>query len=817
MTASGHPNADIELRIHGVSGTPVEAMLDVSTVHRVAGDDNAGFWRRGDVGDGEIPSSNGTVLEGYRWGGLTSGATTAAVWVFLAPFALVNAAAAAHLPGTSKPEDRRGIAPGIEGTLVRWFALSLSLTFVLTAYIASVDIVGWQCGNPLDPNQPHPKPFCTRHTAYTHFLSWHFFDTPARHVVVTMLGPLVVLGIVWFLARKSWQRYETYPVGSAHGLVREEATRTPFDDPAFWNGSERAEMLRHLHIAGCLAGLSAMVLWARIAIHPQGWSKPVVPLLTTVALLVLAAVVTVVAFTSIPGRRTWARGLLIAAAAVMAGTLATTWFAELRHSATTPTGTTVSRLPAELPGIAQVVTNLIAVQLAIVLALWAVGAATNMQSPRPVRAIGLKGCTSPALCVISLVLAGAFSTGTIMRVADLLGSPRPRTEIGSRTLGQIVTPDAFTWMARGAVAAAVVIALWAVVVGVVQYRYAKKLAGEYYRPLMSLFPDPVTEKLRAAAGEQRTKKVRRTIAIAQLTDRAGLVLGPAAGTALVFAATATAFAFLGDSNRLWGFLNDPQGNAWRTWTASTGSWLLVGFAAALVGLAFSAYRDVGKRRQVGIIFDLASFWPRSAHPLGPPCYAERTVPEYAARATFHRYGPLRFDDSAQTADEVRAQAQGGQGGRQVVLSAHSQGTIIAAAALLQLRDTTGLRLLTYGCPLDRLYARYFPSYFGGNTLGTLLARLTTNEETPGAQPVPAPDGRWRNLYRLTDPIGASVFARRGADRQPTVGNPQHVDVVVDIPSTVTPGDTVYPAIEGHSRYPREEQYAGTLDDLRNLP
>jgi hypothetical protein len=768
MTVPGNPTPDIELRIHGVSGTPVESMLDVSTVHRVAGDDDAGFWRRGDVGDGEILTGSDTLLEGYRWGGLTSGAKTAAVWVFLAPFALVNAAAAAHLPGTSKPEGRRGIAPGIEGTLVRWFALSLSLTFVLTAYIASVDVVGWQCGNPLDPNQSHPKPFCTRHTAYTHFLSWHFFDTPARHIVVTMLGPLVVLGLVWFLARKSWQRYEAYPVGSAHGFVREEAARTPFDDPGFWNGRERAEMLRHLHIAASLAGLSAMVLWARIAIHPQRWSRAVVPLLMAIALLVLAAVVIVVAFTSIPGRRTWARGLLIAAGALMAGTLATTWFAELRHTTTTPTGTTVARFPAELPGVAQVVTLLFAVQLVIVVALWAAGLATNKTSPRRVRDIGLKGCTSPALCVISLVLAGVFSAGTIMRVADLLGSPRPRTEIGSRALGHIVTPDAFTWMARGAVAAAVVIAVWAIVVGMIQYQFAKTLAGEYYRPLTPLVPDPATAKAQAVAGGQRTKKVRRTIAVARLTDRAGLILGPAAGIALVFAATATVFAFLGDSNHLWGFLTNPQGNAWRTWTASTGSWLLVGFAAALVGLTFSAYRDVGKRRQVGIILDLASFWPRSAHPLGPPCYAERTVPEYAARATFHRYGALRFDDSTQTADEVRAQAQ--QGGREVVLSAHSQGTIIAAAALLQLHDTTGLRLLTYGCPLDRLYARYFPSYFGGNTLGTLLARLTTND-APTHTPEPATpiEGRWRNLYRETDPIGDSVFARRDAERQPEVG------------------------------------------------
>src|SRR5689334_2322836 len=135
MTAA---ESAIELRIHGVSGTPVVTMLDVSTVHEVSGDADAGFWRRGDIGDADVTTAGGTVLEGYRWGGLTSRAAKAAAWVFLLPFALVNAAAAAHLPGPSDPEDRKGIAPGIEGTIIRWFALSLSLTFVLTIYIATV-------------------------------------------------------------------------------------------------------------------------------------------------------------------------------------------------------------------------------------------------------------------------------------------------------------------------------------------------------------------------------------------------------------------------------------------------------------------------------------------------------------------------------------------------------------------------------------------------------------------------------------------------------------------------------------------------------
>jgi hypothetical protein len=36
----------IELRVHEVSGTPPEAMLDHPHVRRCAGDDEAGFYRR---------------------------------------------------------------------------------------------------------------------------------------------------------------------------------------------------------------------------------------------------------------------------------------------------------------------------------------------------------------------------------------------------------------------------------------------------------------------------------------------------------------------------------------------------------------------------------------------------------------------------------------------------------------------------------------------------------------------------------------------------------------------------------------------------
>lgn len=64
----------VELRVHGVSGTPAEELLDAPHVRQVAGDDKAGFYRPrlGDEPedlsvDGPAPAS-GPQLEGYAWG-----------------------------------------------------------------------------------------------------------------------------------------------------------------------------------------------------------------------------------------------------------------------------------------------------------------------------------------------------------------------------------------------------------------------------------------------------------------------------------------------------------------------------------------------------------------------------------------------------------------------------------------------------------------------------------------------------------------------------------------------------------------------------
>jgi hypothetical protein len=184
---------------------------------------------------------------------------------------------------------------------------------------------------------------------------------------------------------------------------------------------------------------------------------------------------------------------------------------------------------------------------------------------------------------------------------------------------------------------------------------------------------------------------------------------------------------------------------------------------AMAAFLYSAWSDPAKRRTIGVLWDVGTFWPRSYHPLCPPCYAERAVPDLQRRMWW-------LHDN---------------GGR-VVLVTHSQGTVLGAAALVQPGCRPGNdqpALITFGSPLVKLYGWAFPAYFGPALLGPLArdggARLDD----------------WRNFYYPTDPIGGPV----------THGLPAAAQEQVDT-ELLDPADCYYvygqapPASRGHSGY-----------------
>lgn len=204
-----------------------------------------------------------------------------------------------------------------------------------------------------------------------------------------------------------------------------------------------------------------------------------------------------------------------------------------------------------------------------------------------------------------------------------------------------------------------------------------------------------------------------------------------------------------------------------------------------VGLALVVWRSLRSResrRGVGVAWDVLTFWPRWFHPLAPPSYAARAVPELWLRLE-HRLAPAR---------------------RRAVVSAHSQGSAIAFATLSLLDDQTLSRivLVTHGSPLRSLYGRFFPAYFGAAELARLARLLDDGHEV-----------RWRNLYRYTDPIGGPLT--EPGDDPDDAGLLVQVDVAVQdpFPITLAPGE-LPPPPQGHSRYTESPPYRELVDHLR---
>ncbi|MTK00949.1 hypothetical protein [Micromonospora sp. CP22] len=196
-------------------------------------------------------------------------------------------------------------------------------------------------------------------------------------------------------------------------------------------------------------------------------------------------------------------------------------------------------------------------------------------------------------------------------------------------------------------------------------------------------------------------------------------------------------------------------------------WLPV--AVAAIGLL--VYRKNTIRRSVGVIWDVGTFWPRAAHPLAPPSYAERAVPELLTRTTgllaLPEHDPRRVDG--------------------IILSGHSQGTVICTAVILQMPARWRHRIwfFSYGCQLTRLYGRVFPAYFGPDRLPVLAEALTR----------PGNSTRWTNFWRDTDPLGWPVAA---GER----------DIAVTDPEALHPsdGEVADPPIRSHSGYPEAAEF-----------
>ncbi|MGH3466993.1 MAG: lipase family protein, partial [Thermocrispum sp.] len=152
-------------------------------------------------------------------------------------------------------------------------------------------------------------------------------------------------------------------------------------------------------------------------------------------------------------------------------------------------------------------------------------------------------------------------------------------------------------------------------------------------------------------------------------------------------------------------------------------------AAGLLRVVYTAARQAGRSRHLGALADLVYFWPRRAHPIVPPSYALKVVPDLVDRAAEHLAEP----------------------NTRVVLAGYSHGGLLALIAAARLADTVTeeqaerIGLVTAGTPAQWGYQRAFPVLLPPERLAALYGRL---------------EGRWRGLCRGTDPFGGGVTTWR---------------------------------------------------------
>ncbi|MFJ4315273.1 hypothetical protein ACIP46_08295 [Streptomyces lavendulae] len=747
------PPPALELLVHGVGGaSPAELLRDPYPV-RITGDSTAAVFRRPEDADAEdrpgYPRGR-PVAEAYCWSRLTSGNGARALWLLLLPFMVANLAHWAR--PAAAPGKAAARAVRTYGLLVRVLALSLTVLLVAAACEVALDLLAWQCaGNTACAGTRSPLGALRPGT---------WWGQPGRRLAVGALVPAALTGLLWYLSTRTWSAYESQPppagpaTPGASGTGGEEA---PLGQAGFWYGRRIVARLRAAHTAAGLLTVAVAVAAPAVrhdraatgtspALQAAGWA--VEALLATGAAAVLWVVCRRGRTEVRPDHRLDRAALTLLPGGALALLAAVLLYAGWSR----PGWVSAGRLPGDFAfGV------LMLGQGCCALALASVAHRLHRDTPEPGAA--LRGLGGPAVAVLGCALGGVMSGGVAQRVADWLdGGGTPGTP-GAALPGP---PVLLSWQA--AVLPPLLIALllpaaWALArAALARRRMAAGLAAEY--PGEPADPD-------------RSRRIAGARAAAALTDSAPWFMGAVSGITLLLGTGALAGAWI--SGRVPAEAArgaHPLLAAAARGAQDTGSWLIGLGAAAFVAWGRRAYRDPAARRTVGILWDVGTFWPRAAHPFAPPCYAERAVPDLTWRMTGW---------TART------------GGR-LVISGHSQGSVLAAAAVWQLPPEVRGRvgMLTYGSPLARLYGRWFPDFFGPGRLAALHRDLDC----------------WRNLWRATDPIGGPV--ETGA----AVGEPVDRGPLRDpLAYGRSPRHPLPAPILGHGDYQADPAFAAERDAL----
>ncbi|MET7490101.1 hypothetical protein [Streptomyces sp. NPDC005538] len=734
----------LELLVHGVGGATPEEMLGDPRTVRITGDDTAAVFRRAADVDAESRPADrpaGPIREAYVWCNLTSGNGTRALWLLLLPFMVVNLA---HWMRPTARGRKRTVR--FYGLLVRLTGLTLTVLLVAAACEVALDLAAWQCAG--------TRACADRHT-WLGFLSptvshdsW--WSRPGRRLALAALVPTVLTVLLWYLSRRTWSAYESQQPMSRRPEPDDETGRTSLGRPGFWYGRRLVARLRAAHTAAGLLTVAAAVTVtaSRFDRRPDG--SPALATFGTLLETALAGVAFVVVYVVCRRGRSenrldqaldhrLVRRLPLGALLLLALSL-------LYAGWSRPGWESSGRLPgdAAFGGIA-LVQGLLVIALAVVAHL------LHRTSPDPRAA--MRGLGGPAVAMLACALGGVMSGGVSQRVSDWLDGT------GTSIAGP---PVLLTWQASVIPPLLVVVLVLCAGLGRRTWRLRRTELAAVARDYQGGRKD-----------HARTARIASTRAMATLTDRGPLLIAVVSTATLLLGAGALVGAFTTDrtpeqaGEETYAFVHGAAQTS-----QGLGSWMIgLGFIL-FVTWGRRAYKDASARRTIGILWDVGTFWPRAAHPFAPPCYAERAVPDLTWRMATWTHAT---------------------GGR-LVISGHSQGSVLAAAAAWQLKPAQRKRvaLLTYGSPLERLYGRWFPAHFGPAALSRLHREVDC----------------WRNLYRLTDPIGGPVHV--SCDRGPEV---DHEPLKDPLEYGRTARHPLPAPILGHSDYQADPAFAEERERL----
>ncbi|GIF23073.1 hypothetical protein Ate02nite_58030 [Paractinoplanes tereljensis] len=675
-----------ELRVHGVGGAAPDRLLGTTAHRQIWGDRIAGFY----AADAE---QRGRKVEAYCWGGMTSRSSARVLWVLLFPFMLANLAG--WTCSARIRADRWAFAA--HRACGRLAALGITLNLLLLAALAAIDVWAIQFGGH-KVGRAAPRWEKVVHAPLGYF-------GPGPRVVFGATVVVAVLLVLWLLSRQARQRYEEVtPVDPDQPRYRGSAAALPdgVADPQFFNGADTVRRLGLLHVGAGLAWLAVVVAW--VAEGKLGLGLEIAAAAVLLCSIILLAV-------EAGGDRA-VRPLVVAASLVLCIALVHAWQANpdtdtggmhlehMRAAAIETFWLVVALVTARVPVLATIA-------LLRRMGVRRGAAGTTVPRTRP------SWPAAPLIvAILGMLSVNTAGLGCLVTAADSLGLPQEAVFPGLH--------DKLPWLTVAPMAVGIAFLL----IELIRYgtagnrRDTVPVLGEYAgRAAATPAPPPPMDAWRCNAlpiddlcDGERDRRMRWVRSIARGRKLAGF--GPDIRYPLaVFAAIAVLVVA--------GIQADIIGGLGLRPFASKASLTLAGLIpVAGVALMRWGWGRPDARRWLGVLWDVGTFWPRSFHPFAPPCYTERAVPDLQRRIRW-------LNDS----------------GSRVVVVAHSQGSVLAALALVQ-QPAGQPTLVTFGSPLMKLYGWAFPAYVHGDVLNHVQ--------------------EWRNFFYPTDYIGGPVD-RKGVD------------------------------------------------------